>query len=312
MSIKHPGIALRERLLCELDLTLERVFDTNAHEPDKDVCLVKDVRGQRWVLRSGERRNPSLFPNGFVGEHVVIPTIHITSAAPVYELEQYLEGDLAVDSDRMPNAPFPQIEILDLMFLAFWEWQKIGNLAPLQSQESHAETHLQLALLLISDDRQKSVKAAIDCYRAFFDDVSYPAKWKYSDDNLLLMADGKLGFIDNARMGLRFWGYDIGWIYWPRWFRMGQEAWGTPDTYIARFERFLSDWYASKPSDIALDRTTFDQRVHLGLLTRIVGALFDVHKRISHAEHWLDTHERRSRFLSWTTALLDWNLKKLM
>lgn len=308
MSNEHSGIALRERLMRELDLKLVRVFDTNEHEPNKDVCLVKDSEGQAWVLRSGERRDPAIFPEGFIGEHFVIPAVHKTSEEPMYELEEYLNGDLVVDVDEMPNSTFPDADVLDRIFRAFWEWQEIGKCAPLKSQETHVERHLSSALILISDDRQKSVSNVFIHYRDFFADTSYPSKWKFADDNLVLMEGDKVGFIDNARMGLRFWGYDLGWIYWPRWFRLSEDAWRDSALYAASLQVFFDGWYASKPTNVELNRADFDLWVHLGLLTRLMGALYDVEERISHAERWLNTEEKRLLFTGFIIDLLDWNL----
>lgn len=308
MSNEHSGIALRERLLRELDLKLVRVFDTSEHEPNKDVCLVKDSEGQAWVLRSGERRDPALFPEGFVGEHFVIPAMHKTSEEPMYELEEFLHGDLVMDVDEAPNTAFPNADVLKRIFGAFWEWQEMGNRAPLKPQETHFDKHLHSALVRISEDCQRSVLTAIDRNRLFFDDLTHPSKWKFADDNLVLMEGGRIGFIDNARMGLRFWGYDMGWVYWPRWFRLSEDAWQNPASYIASLQVFFDAWYASKPANVVLDRATFDLWVHLGLLTRLVGALYDVEERISHAERWLNTEEKRLLFTSFITDLLDWNL----
>ena len=68
------------------------------------------------VLRSGERRDPAVFPDGLIGKHFVIPALYATSAEPIYELEEYLEGDLVVDADKTPSASFPSEEILDRIF----------------------------------------------------------------------------------------------------------------------------------------------------------------------------------------------------
>ncbi|MEK7529883.1 MAG: hypothetical protein AAB570_03080, partial [Patescibacteria group bacterium] len=303
MTSEHSGIVLRERLLRELSLKLVRVFDTNEHEPNKDVCLVEDMQKRVRVLRSGERRDPAVFPDGLIGKHFVIPALYATSAEPIYELEEYLEGDLVVDADKTPSASFPSEEILDRIFAAFWEWQEVGKCAQLVSQETHFEKHLTSALVLISDDRHKSVINVFERHRAFFTDASYPSKWKFADDNLVLMNDGKLGYIDNARMGLRFWGYDMGWVYWPRWFRMGVDAWAEPASSIADFQAFLDHWYASKPPDGVLDYSTFYFWAHLGLFTRLIGAFYDVKEHISHAENWLDTNNKRTVFLEFISNL---------
>ncbi len=299
---------LRKKLLAELNFTLVRVFDTNEHEQEKDVCLVKDSAGQELVLRVCERRPINIYPSGFHGKHIVFPKLVQTSIKPCYEIEEYIPGTMVEDADAgTTKEHIIRPDILTRLFSAFWEFQEIFASVSLEPKPSKYEKHLIPALTLLDKTRKTVVNDMVREHLSFFQDTSYPSKWKFSDDNLILMDDGRVGLVDNANIGLRFWGYDIGWLYWSRWFRLTIHEWQNTEVHIKLLENFFEAWWQSRPSSLSLTHDKFMLRAHLGLLTRLIGTLYDIAENISHTK-CIDTKEKRDAFISFIITILDWNI----
>ncbi len=305
----HPGVEQRNRLLKGLNLVLVSVFDTNENEPEKDVVRVRQLDGKEAVLRVGERRQPDIFPNGYSGTFIVVPRILHSSAEPLFELVELLNGPL-LDDHSQNSTPLPETSRLNRIIDAFWEIQTAFTTEPLPDAPSPLEKHIAPALTLLPGNLVTNVQKALEQHRHFFNDV-HPAKWKFAEDNLIDLPDGRLGLIDLARVGNRFWGYDLGWIYWSRWFRLPPEYWQDPAAYVPILENFFSQVYTRKPSTYQLETSDYRQRMLLGLLTRLIGGLYDVAETVSHMPKWIDTEKKKEDFISFLTFLINWTLREL-
>lgn len=267
----HP---LREQILSTHRLTLVRVFDTwEASSHTKDVVLGESPEHVRVIVRIGEVRDPKIFPNGFRGATIVVPRLldHGRVDGTPYEIEEYIEGQMVATMDSDP---------LELLLSAFWEFQVAGRAQPLQDQTdmTRMQKFLDVARPLLPDPSR--VQEVFDTYRDFWSG-QYPSKWKFARDNLILTSDRHITLIDNARMGLRWFGYDLGWLIWPRWVATQQ-----PD--VAREEMYLADmrerWKALKPATVEAPEElgrVFD----LVVWSRAIGALYDVVNQTDHLKH---------------------------
>ena len=303
--MKHVAVGVRDRVVEDRGLHVVRIFDTNEHEPDKDVCLVKDAEGTVLVLRTGEVRTEGVFEDGFVGATLVVPKRITWSADPAWELEEYLDAP-----ELIALTDVHQSEVEERMVKGFWEMQQAWSDVGLPPAEQKAIEHAKGALELLTPQEKMRVLAAARKYETFLRG-QYPSKWKYSKDNLLWLPNGKLGLIDLPRMGLRHWGYDLGWIYWPEWYTMTPEAWSDVDGYIKRLEKLFALVEAHKPEEVEIGSLVVERMLWLGCLTRIIGGFYDVAQNISHAQEIVADEKRREAFLAFLHGLLDHALNKV-
>ncbi|MFH1171151.1 MAG: hypothetical protein V1778_01255, partial [bacterium] len=126
-------LAKREELLQRFGLKISTTFDTFAKEGGrKDVALVTKGREQ-LILRVGEVRPASFFPNGYIGHHFVVPRLeeYDTDGIP-FELEEYIQGKhlwkTLVHGDDGRLAP----EAWGFLLKVFWEFQDVGRSLPLE------------------------------------------------------------------------------------------------------------------------------------------------------------------------------------
>lgn len=274
-------LAERERVLAEHNLTLENVFDTFIKESGaKDVVAAKTTEGKRVIVRLGERRASWFFPEGFTGTSVRIPKL-ITSGGDriPFEIEEAIDGTMMIELDRATET-IGQLSDATLTKLAaaFWEFQSVTASLPLESMYSPANAEKFIAKLdpelipTITDTAQR--------HRDFFETL-YPSKWKFATDNLILGADGRVAFIDNVKVGKRYFGYDIGWIIWPPWLHMSVEAYADVGGHLSYLDHVKEIFFANTPEGI--DRPAdLDRAFDLIIFERIIGSLFDIANQTKH------------------------------
>lgn len=310
-SLPNP-IPIRDALLRERGWMLAHVFDTNAHEPHKDVCLIRTAAGDA-VLRIGERRPEHFFPNGYRGARIVIPRLIESSASPLFEVEELLPGTLIVDHDPHPTAThIVRPDLLDLLIDGAWEVLEAFATQPLIAQwdrEAKLEKHLRVARRLLSDVEQRRIDAVLAASAEFWQ-PTHPAKWKYAVDNTIRMPDGQLGLIDLARVGMYFWGYDLGWIVWPRWFHLPTTVLREPTPHLLALEDFVTRVVARAPTRERQHEGALRSRMHLVLLERTIGTWYDVAERIPHTRRMTDNPERQAAFTDFLHALTAWVLDR--
>ncbi|MBI4434183.1 hypothetical protein HY632_05405 [Candidatus Uhrbacteria bacterium] len=317
MSNLPNPIATRDALLQERGWTLLSVFDTNAHEPFKDVSRVRTATGAERILRIGERRPPEFFPNGYSGTHIVIPKLHESSEDPCFELEELLPGTLLSAIEPVPTAHmFVRPDLLTECIEGFWElsWMfPTQPLAPKWRREEKLLKHFAGARTLLTAEEHHRIMCVLMATQDFWNST-HAAKWKYSLDNIILLPDQRLGLIDLARVGTYFWGYDLGWLLWSRWFHLPLEALQHPEMHLRAIERYFAQIIALAPSgETQLPHGAphhLHHRLALVLLERIIGAFFDVAESIAHTRSTLATPERRDAFVAFLHALLAWTLPR--
>lgn len=284
----QPTVAdVRRRLLRQHRLAVIERFDTYGHTSGtKDVMLAALPDGRRAILRIGEARPARFFPAGYQGKYLVIPQVYARRSRGVpWELEEYLPGRLLSEVDRLnvrTGAIAPPL--LRRLVGAFWEFQRVGQTIPLKPQFNIEKIfeHLRKAKPLLREP--KLVERIILRYRAFWFG-RHPSKWKYALDNLMLTPNGKIGFIDNAGVGLRYLGYDLGWLLWPGWITMATSRYANVRAYLAYLNRFEQLARQLAPPRVPVRNGVNRNFLWLTVLERLVGAAFDVANHTRHLAH---------------------------
>ncbi|MFH1430822.1 MAG: hypothetical protein ABIG71_04910 [Candidatus Uhrbacteria bacterium] len=310
----HKPITIRKQLLRERGWTLRRVFDTNEHEPHKDVCSIILEDGTTCILRIGEHRPPAFFPSGYDGKHIVVPRLLETSDDPCYEIEALLPGLLLSEIDPAPTADsILRPDLLTKCIEGFWEigsvFAKAPNLERRWNIKEKLGKHLIVARTLLTTDEQIALDALLTSTKKFWSSRA-PAKWKYSADNILLLPDGRLGLVDLAQVGTYLWGYDLGWIVWPRWLHLPLEVWQNPQPHFDALERFIEEVIALAPSHKQKHAPVLRRCILLVLLERVIGSFYDVVNNTSHTHDPLENEQRRDAHIHFLHALLYWILSQ--
>lgn len=280
--VPEEMLAERSRILAEHRLTLEREFDTFRKESGrKDVVTARTETGERVIVRLGERRPSWLFPEGFVGTSIRIPRLIASGGDRIpFEIEEAIEGTMMVDLDRATES-LGQLSDTTLKKLAaaFWEFQHIGAELPLEPVYS-VEKQVERFATALDQPTQDIIRPIIEKHRSSLE-AQYPSKWKFATDNLILDADGRVAFIDNVKMGKRFFGYDIGWIIWPSWLHMNEAAWADVDRHAAYLDRVKTFFFGNIPANIE-HPDNLDTAFNLIVFERLVGSLFDISNQTKH------------------------------
>ncbi|MBI3120240.1 MAG: hypothetical protein HYZ08_01350 [Candidatus Kerfeldbacteria bacterium] len=288
----------REAILQQHQLRVVQEFDTWQHsEEKKDVVLAKNVQGDHVILRIGETRDPAIFASGFVGTTLVIPQLlyHGQFEDVDYEIEEYIEGTLVCDLDADP---------LELLLKTFWEFQEVAVSQPLKNKNDleKQQRFLNTARPLL--ERPDDVNCIFQKHHEFWNG-EFPSKWKFARDNLILTPDHHIALIDNANMGLRWFGYDLGWLIWPRWVEMQTYDVEKEWTYL---EGVLACWRSPRPETLDIPKD-LAQAFWLNIFARIVGAAYDVANNTSHlVRHDLGSSgepQRTAAHVAFLNALLE-------
>ena len=238
-------VSLRNKVCKKKNIKILKIFDTNKHEPHKDVVLGEWDK-KKIVLRTGEHRPLNFFKKGYVGKNLVIPKPYVINSKLNYEIEEFLEGK---QFDNIFPKPKYNKLIIDKeweegVIKSFWEFQKIGKRINLKNKINTKE-----------QIEKFYNKAKISLNRKYFDGCDniifgekfskfwknpFPSKWKFSPDNLIALGNKKVGFIDLHNVGLRHWGYDLGWQIWPQWFKFSASDYKKANGHFNCIEDFFN------------------------------------------------------------------------
>ena len=301
----------KNRVIENENLQLIKTFDTfDKTDGTKDVCLCESPEGKKIILRIGEVRPPTFFPNGFMGEYIVIPKIYKNDldSDPPYELEEFLEGSLVSDIDKKGSAEGQiDFKILDKLLSAFWEWQVIGKDLELEPKYSADKINKRFEKSKHLINNPKATQKIINSSKDFWNDP-YPSKWKFAPDNLIMTPDNKVGFIDNAKVGLRYFGYDLGMLIWPRWVEMKTENYAKVDKQVKYLEKFKELVLQKAPPDLEIVNN-FEKCFWLMVFEKLIGTIYDVARQVGHLADWGmgpdDPPLRKDKHLAFLNFLLD-------
>mgnify|MGYP000894010256 CR=1 FL=1 len=315
MPLSPRVIKTRNKIIKDNSFKLLKVFDTNKHEDNKDVVLVYDpVDKKKKVLRVGEHRTTNFLYVGYIGKKIIIPKIYKinTDLKNKYEIEEFIPGKLICDlSGKSTATKLIPKQYFDLMIDSFWEFQKVASSIQIPRHEVYnakVQKHFKEAVKLMDDPNR--IKRLINSQKIkkFFQDNNYPCKWKFAVDNLIITPDKKLGFIDLANVSRRFWGYDLGWIFWAVWFQLSIQDYKQIDKHFLYLENIFKKVNVKAPKDNKIDI------IYVGyilILERIVGALYDLSANISHAQKINKQNKKQQAFINFLNGLLNLTATKL-
>lgn len=306
----------RDEIIDRKRLKVLSTFDTfQKTSGKKDVSLCESPEGAQIILRTGEVRPKTFFPNGFRGDYIVIPKIFESSLdKPSYELEEYLDGSLVSDVDKKGSADGQiDLKILDKLLSAFWEFQHIGQSLGLEQKFSIEKIHKRLEKARLFLNNPEVVKTITSENENFWAGT-YPSKWKFAPDNLIITKDNKIGFIDNAKVGLRYFGYDLGMLIWPRWVEMKTENYSKVEEHMKYLEKFKNMVLKKRPKGFDIAQN-FEKCFWLMIFERLIGAIFDIARDVRHLADWgmgkNDPPERKQKHLKFLNSLLELVIAKL-
>lgn len=314
--MKNKILLKRGKLIKKNKFTVLRIFDTFGKEGErKDVILCQRRDGIKVILRIGEVRPKIFFPQGYIGKYLVIPKILKRDFKdPPYEIEEYMEGKLISDAIRQRKDGRIDLEILKKLLNVFWEFQKVAKNLKLKHKFSKAKIleHFNKGLPFIRFP--KDVKNIIDKNESFWNE-RWPSKWKFSPDNLILLAKNeKIAFIDNSKVGARFWGYDLGWLIWPLWPTMTTKNYSNISSYWKYLEKFKTMLIKQSPSYWS-KKIDLQKMFYLIVFERLIGALFDVSRNVSYLADWglskNDAFFRRKEYIKFLNKILEKIISKL-
>lgn len=305
---------LRTVLAEQKDLTVVRVFDTlekTSGEKDVSVCEGKD--GKRVILRIGEVRPLAFFRNGFSGQHFLVPKVYERQENETpYEIVEYLEGELISELDKQQSvAGKIDFQVVEKTLAAFWEFQQVARDIGLEQkfEKDKVLKHFEKAKPLLDDPQV--VQNLIEQYSDFWSGA-YPSKWKFATDNLVMVPDGRIGFIDNAGAGLRYFGYDLGWLLWPRWVEMEIRLFDEVEDHLKYLEQFMKQARSMTPQE---ELEGFDTKFWLIIFERLIGGVYDVARNVRHFDDWGmgkgGDERRKEKHLHFLKDLLEHVIKRL-
>ncbi|MBI4653145.1 hypothetical protein HY750_02725 [Candidatus Kuenenbacteria bacterium] len=310
---KENLVEVRTVLSSQKKLKVIKVFDTiEKTSGEKDVSLCQTQDGNKVILRIGEIRPSSFFLNGFESKHFVIPKIYERQEAEIpYEIEEYLDGILVCDFDKQQSKTGKiDPKISKKLLATFWEFQYVAANIGLEQKfdKSKILKHFEKAKPLLQEPQL--IQKLINQYENFWKGA-YPSKWKFSTDNLIMMPGNKIGFIDNAEAGLRYFGYDLGWLLWPRWVEMETKHFDEVNDHFKYLKQFMKQAYQMAPEKIE----NFEKNFWLVIFDRLVGAIYDVACDTRHLNDWgmkkNGNKKRKEKHLVFLNKLLALVVKKL-
>jgi len=314
--MKNDLLKIRKSIISKKNYKLVKIFDSvEKTSGEKDVSLCKTVEGKLVILRVGEIHPKTFFPDGYVGKNLVIPKLYESNDKNIiYEIEEALSGKMICDVD-MKNHLTGKIDekILRKLFAAFWEFQIIARNVKLKQKgnKNNLFEHLKLAEPLLQSSAR--IKKIINDNNDFWKDL-YPSKWKFATDNLLILPNNKIGFIDNVNVGLRYFAYDLGWLIWPRWVEMKTVKFDQVDEQLIYLKKFLSLVKKTKPKQIKI--SNLEKKFWLMIMHRLIGAIADVARNVRHLADWNmgdgGSKKRTEKHLKFLNALLEEVIKKVI
>jgi len=367
-EFKPADILKRKKELVQSKaLTVIRTYDTFENESGKkDVSLCENSSGEKFILRIGETRPAQFFPEGYLGEFLIIPKLIAQDNIGIpFELEEFLEGILASEiNSEIAGEGKIEPKLQEKLLSAFWEFQTIGKevnleqsfsmhkqspedessstgyknrtrfidkFVPLRVGEnsfspghniSHTMEAIKGRLVIINNKlsgknakllkNYAEIEKVIYQYQDFWN-KGYPSKWKFSLDNIIITENGKVGLIDNAKIGLRYFGYDLGWLIWPLWVTMKTESYRKINEQLKYLDDFSHKIAETAPKDYSV--MDFNKYFWLMILERIIGMYFDVVSNTKHLERWAigprGNRGRTEKYLFFLETLLNHALTKI-
>ncbi len=305
----------RNSVVKEKNYSIVKIFDTIENTSgEKDVSLCKTTTGNLVILRIGEIHPKNFFPNGYVGKNLVIPKLYESHNKDIiFEIEEYLGNTMVSDVD-MKNHLLGKVDdkILKKLIVTFWEFQIVASNIKLKKHGGNKIfiEHLKIAAPLLKSS--ETVKKIFTKNKNFWNEL-YPSKWKFATDNLLMLPNDKIGFIDNANVGLRYFAYDLGWIIWPRWVEMKTSQFDKIDEHLVYLEKLMKLTKKMKPKQVKID--DFEKKFWLMIFQRLVGAIFDVARNVRHLAYWdmgpTGSKRRTEKHLYFLNSLLEEVIKKV-
>jgi len=315
MPLNQSIIEKRNKIIKRNNFKLLKVFDTNEHEDYKDVVLVLDPKdNKKKVLRVGEHRTKNFFYRGYHGKSLIIPKIYKinTEKNNPYEIEEFIPGKLIHQKFKVTLADslIPD-KYIDLMIKSFWEFQKVAQKQRIPRHKVWNEKikkHYNYATVLIDNPDRVTELLNKPKIKKFFQNNKYLCKWKFSIDNLIVTDDNKLGFIDLARVSKSFWGYDLGWIFWPSWFHLTINEYKKANKHFKYLEKLFKKINKLSPKS---NRVDIIYSGYLLILERIIGTFFDLSAQISHAQKINSQNKKRKAYIKFLNELLILTIDKI-
>ncbi|MFH1112249.1 MAG: hypothetical protein V1712_04265 [Patescibacteria group bacterium] len=317
-KIPKPADILKVKkvILKKYQLVVEKDFDTFTKEKgNKDVSLCRAKQIGRVILRIGEARPADFFPQGYRGGLLVIPRLYQIVAGDIpFEIEEYIKGPYVAGAGGTSASPDGKLkpELLAKLINVFWEFQIIAadiHLEPLFSKNKILD-HLKIAEKHL--ENFSAVKSVVDSHKDFWKG-KFPSKWKFATDNLILTDSGKIAFIDLGHVGLRYWGYDLGWLIWPRWVEMETKYYNDVSGYIDYLDNFNKIISDTAPDNF-FHKKNIISWFWLVIIERAIGALFDIENNTKHLKEWrLDKRgdqKRRRAHINFINKLLKVSLAR--
>jgi len=308
-------IEFRNEVCKKKNIELIKVFDTNEHEPFKDVILGK-WQGKKIVLRVGEHRPVVFFKKGYIGKNLIIPQNYFLNIKEKYEIEEYLNGELLSDLFKKPayNKLFLNNFWLEKLIKAHWEFQKITKNIKLKNKIKKREQIFKYFKIakrnIINKELISSCEEKINNKKyLYFWNTPFPFKWKYSQDNLIATPDKKIGYIDLCGVGKRYWGYDLGWMFWPQWFYFSESNYGKVKEHFKYLVKFFQLVYKYAPEKERKNVKKFNEKCQLVLFERIIGGIYDISANISHTKKM--SSKKKKLMLKFLNKLLKINLDNI-
>ncbi|MFH1534854.1 MAG: hypothetical protein ABIF80_02620 [Patescibacteria group bacterium] len=216
-----------------------------------------------------------------------------------------------VDTNEAINGQM-NLKLLEKLLSAFWEFQTIGKKVTLEQKFTieKVKNHLRKTKNLLNN--YSEIESMVNKYQDFWN-TGYPSKWKFAPDNLILTRDSKIGLIDNSNVGLRYFGYDLGWLIWPRWVLMKTECYDKIEEQLEYLDNFSKKLLKTVP--INHTAIEIEQYFWLMIMERLIGMFFDVANNTKHIKRWAIGPEgdakRTKKYLYFLESLLKHTLTKI-
>lgn len=276
--------------------------------------LAQDINNKKVVVRTGEHRSLNMLYGGYEGKFFKVPKLIFLDKEFTYEIEEYIDGKLLADTIEQPTAKnFLDKKLQEKLIKAHFEFQSVCGPMTLErkwNKREKLDKHFEKSKsLILQRDQVKEIIYGFN-YEEFWS-ARYPAKWKFSIDNLILIPNDKIGMIDLARTGLYFWGYDLGWIFWPLWFQMENKQYKKAKKHFKALRKFFDRAYKFAPDFEKRQKDKFYKKCWLLVFERLVGSFYDIAEKISHAKNVYENEERKKLFLGFLNELMEYTLKKI-
>lgn len=274
-----------------------------AREIGKFMLLVVWWRGKKVMLQFGRHRNPEVFPKGYVGETIRLPKMYLLSGDPIFELFEYIDGELLSDRWKNIAPPIPSRLLREVV--------KIYQLFRLIAEASHFSP-IQISpiawfywLQKFHERGERVVKKGLMTKRQFLTiKTTYLShlegrqpQWCLGNFTLtnFVYHRKKIGVINLSRTSQYPYGYDVAYFVWSLLFHIPQEHY-RPQFVERSIERILSSFARHECDDLSMRERM--SRYRLAMMERYVGSLFDVAENVDHVQKIFQRQNKRKQEFS--------------